>query len=114
MTEIIFRIIELGVMVAVLIYVMAINKIRENEKASAMFDEVQGWADIVVRWAADRLNSEPGEQRRTAAIGALKEIRDKLGIQLTDEQVAMLVSSAYMMMSEDNIVIEKYETEESI
>ena len=114
MAEIIFRVVELIVMLTVLGYVAGMKKLRENEKAVEAFDNIQLWADIVVRWAADRLNSEPGEQRRTAAIGALKEVRDMLGLKLTDEQIAMLVSSAYRMMMEDTFELDNVEVPESV
>ena len=106
MTEIIFRVIELFVMLAVLGYVAWMKKIREGERAAEIFDNIQMWADIVVRWAADRLDGEPGESRRNAAINALKDIRDRLGIELTDDQIAMLISSAYRVMMEDAIEVD--------
>lgn len=113
MTEIVFRIMELVVMLAVLGYMAAVKKINENDKAQAAFDNIQMWADIVVRWAADRLDCHPGEDRREAAVTALKQVRDKLSIELTDEQVAMLVSSAYRVMMEDTFEIDEvYEIEE--
>lgn len=113
MSEIIFRVIELLVMLAVLGYVAGMKKIREDERASEIFDNMQMWADIVVRWAADRLDCNPGEDRREAAVTALKQVRDKLDIELTDEQVAMLVSSAYRVMMEDTFEIDEvYEIEE--
>lgn len=109
MTEIIFRIVELGVMIAVVVYLHIVRKIHENERAAEIFDNIQMWADIIVRWAADRLHGESGESRRNAAINALKEIRDRIGIDITDDQIAMIISSAYMMMMEDTTPLDGIE-----
>lgn len=106
MAEIIFRVIEIIVMLAVLGYLAAIKKIDENDRARDIFTNMQEWAAIIVRWAADRLDAHPGEDRRAAAVNALKAIRDKAGIELTDEQIGMLISSAYTMMMEDIIEID--------
>lgn len=106
MTEIVFQVIQLCVMIAVLCYLRAVKKVREDERATEIFDNIQLWADIVVRWAADRLGEDSGEVRRKAAINALKEIRDRLGVDLSDDQLAMLVSSAYRVMMEDTFELD--------
>lgn len=100
MSEIIFKLIEIAVMLGVLFYVRAIVPHAEQDQWQKIFEEIQTWALIAVHWAQDRLWTEPGTDRRKAAVNALKQIRDQLGLQqaLTDDQIYMLISDAYMVM----------------
>ena len=62
MSEIIFRVIELLVMLAVLGYVAGMKKIREDERASEIFDNMQMWADIGPRTVLTVIRERTGER----------------------------------------------------
>ena len=103
MAEIIFSAVELVVMLAVLFCVRMILPKIEQDEWESILSEFRDWALIAVKWAQDRLGTEPGEDRRRAAVNALKQIRDQMGLQelITDDQVYMLVSDAYMVMQSE-------------
>lgn len=104
--SIIFGVLWIITMIAAGLYVKAEQAIKKDIRKYETFIELQNWAEIAVRWAQDRLGDQMGHNRRIAAINALKEIRDKLGIDISDDQIGMLISSAYAIMTEKTIVSE--------
>ena len=70
---------------------------KDDEGVQAAFSNLKDWANIVVRATEDigYAMEMTGEEKLRYAIRSLKELRDKIGIDITDEQVEMLVRAAY-------------------
>lgn len=99
-SDILFGILWIATVLLAWFYAKTTKKIETNDRLYMLFDRMYEWAEIVVRWVDDRLKDEDGNNKRTAAINALKEIRDKLGIEISDDQLGMLISAAYKNMVE--------------
>lgn len=86
----------LGIVIAR--YVIPWLKSRVDDKKMA---EAEKWADRVVRWAQDWLQASPGEERRNNVLSVLQTINEDKRLGLTEEQIDILVRSAYTVMMEE-------------
>lgn len=107
-----FGILWLATIVLFSIIKMAEHKLKQNEDYMNTFDKLQDLASVAVRWAQDRMGKDTGEERRRAAVSALMQYRDMLEMELSDEQIEMLVSAAYTIMIDEmqepvNLIVEK-------
>lgn len=91
---------------------------KDEESVQSAFTELQEWAGIVVRAAKDLGATDldmTGEDKRLYAQRVLKEVREKLGLDITDEQIEMLVRHAYTVMCDESfdVSIPDYDEEDS-
>lgn len=101
MTEMIFELIKIIVMVgAFLIGVRILPYLKENV-ASDKIDSLRVWAQDAVLYAQQLLWSESGEVRKAVVMGILADIRDSQNINLTDEQLEILVEAAVKQLRID-------------
>ena len=61
---------------------------------------LRDWASDSVRWAQDLMKTASGDERRFAVINTLKEIRTECNLNITDDQINVLVRAAYIAMKE--------------
>ena len=83
---------------------------KNDERVSRALAELHEWADIAVRYAKDIGEQEDldGDARRTAAITMLTRIRDKIGLDITDDQIIMLIRAAYTVMASEDAQSDLY------
>lgn len=111
-----------GVLWAVTIWVVSIiakwwKAVKDEEKVKTAFNELKEWAEIAVRSVQD-LGADvgmSGENKRLYAQGVLYDIRDKLELDITNEQIEMLVRHAYTVMCDESfdVSIPDYDEEDS-
>lgn len=111
MSEIVLKASELLVMVATLLIVRHLIPFVKKWVTAKQLEELKGWASDGVRWAQDWMSAEPGDDKRSAVINILKDIRDKEGIDLDDGQLTVLVRAAYVAMKEAQGDVYVIETE---
>lgn len=83
---------------------------KDDERVSRTLSELQEWAEIAVRYAKDIGEQEDltGDNRRKAAINVLTQIRDRYDIDISDDQIVMLVRSAYTVMASEDAQSDLY------
>lgn len=84
---------------------------KDEESVQMAFAELMDWADIVVKAAEDlgHVAEMTGEEKLRYAVRSLGEVRDKIGLDITDEQVEMLVRAAYQTFASESYLIEETE-----
>lgn len=90
-------------------YIIPWLRMRIDEKNLA---EAERWAQNAVRWAQDWLQHRSGEERRDTVLSALQTINEDKRLGLTDEQIDILVRSAYTVMMEE--MAKSYGTTEEV
>lgn len=78
---------------------------KDEENVQSAFAELKDWAEIAVRAAKDLGDSKlemTGSEKAEYAFIVLKDVRDKLGLDLTDEQLMLLVRHAYTVMVDES------------
>lgn len=65
------------------------------------FETAYAWAKVAVLWAQQILWSQSGEERKSLVTDFMKMIRSKYKINLTDEQVEVLIEAAVNQMNTD-------------
>ena len=114
MNQMIFEIIKVVVMAifaGLTIYVIPYFKTKIGNERLEMMDR---WATNAVLYAEQFLNSKTGEEKKTAVLSFLKDVRDKNNIQITDEQLEVLLESAVMGMNMgiSGAIVDPYTEEE--
>ncbi len=76
---------------------------KDEENVQSALKEIQDWAEIAVRAAKDIGDSKiemTGSEKAEYAYNILTDVRDKLALDLSDEQLMLLIRSAYTVMKE--------------
>lgn len=74
---------------------------KDEENVQSAFAEIMDWAEIAVRAAKDLGDSKlemTGSEKAEYAFEILKDVREKLGVDLSDEQLMLLIRHAYTVM----------------
>lgn len=76
------------------------QELKHDERYIDALNQLHTFADFVVRYAKDLgdENDIDGRDRRQIACKALQEIRDNLGLDITDEQIELLVRANYQVI----------------
>lgn len=76
---------------------------KDEEQVQAAFKELQEWAAIAVRAAQDIGNNTEmtGTEKADFAFNTLVEVRNKLAIDISDEQLRLLIRAAYTVMLDE-------------
>ena len=85
--------------------------VKEDELLTNKLLTLKDFAEVGVKWAQDHMWQEAGVDRRKAAVKALRQYRDMLGLDLTEDQLEALVSVAYKVMKNEEA--EVYVVEQS-
>ena len=94
MSDILFEVLKLIVMVgALLIGVRVLPYLKANIAADKI-DSFRTWALDAVLYAQQMLWSETGETRKRVVFDILTRIRDKQNIDITDDQIDILIEAA--------------------
>lgn len=78
---------------------------KDEENVQAAFAELKDWAEIAVRAAKDLGDSKmemTGSEKAEYAFMVLRDVREKLGIDITDEQLMLLIRNAYTVMVDES------------
>ncbi len=78
---------------------------KDEDSVQAAFAELRDWAEIAVRAAKDLGDSKmemTGSEKAEYAFMILRDVREKLGLDLTDEQLMLLVRHAYTVMVDES------------
>ena len=77
---------------------------KDNEHVQAVFSEIKDWAAIAVRAVKDLGDGDlemTGTEKRDYAVKVLSDIRDKIGFDISDEQLELLIRHAYTVMMDE-------------
>lgn len=92
MSNLTFELLKVAVMVGAMFLAgtWAALKMRHGEK----LDEFFKWTNKAVLWAQQVYWSEPGAARKAVVMEFLKTLRDKYRLDVTDEQISVLIEAA--------------------
>lgn len=98
MSNLTFELLKVAVMVGAMFLAgtWAALKMRHGEK----LDEFFKWTNKAVLWAQQVYWSEPGAARKAVAMEFLKTLRDKYRLDVTDEQISVLIEAAVKEFNE--------------
>lgn len=114
MSTIVFEIVKLIVMVGAAAFAAAWAVTRERHGAKV--DEFITWAEKAVLWAQQVYWAETGEARKSVAMEFLKVIRNRYKVNISDEQISVLIEAAVKELNDKEgfgyIYLQDAETEE--
>lgn len=115
MNDIIFQIINLVVMVATLVIVRYVVPWIKKKVGAETLNTVSEWARKAVLYAEQVMTASTGEEKKQAVTEIIKEIVKANKINITDEQIDILIESAVKQMNMEQttstLVVETAEEE---
>lgn len=117
MTDIIFELINLVVMIAAAVVARYLIPWIKERIGTEKLNTVAEWAKKAVLYAEQVMTSATGEEKKEAVTAILKEIVEANNISITDEQIDILIESAVKQMNMDEGILtieveEETETED--
>jgi LL-H family phage holin len=115
MSDIVFEILKLAVMVIALVVARYLVPWIKNRLEADKVDLIASWAKKAVLMAQQTLTSESGAEKKSIVTDFLKEILEAKNIALSDDQLNVLIESAVKQMKIDEnagIVIEATDAQE--
>lgn len=111
MTFEIVKVIIMAIFAGITIYLIPYVKKKIGNENLVMMDR---WATNAVLYAEQFLSDLKGKDKKSVVMGFLKDVRDKNNIQITDEQLEILVESAVMGMNMGlaGTIVDPYDEEE--
>lgn len=113
MNDILFEIIKLLLTILIaLIGRYAVPYIREMLGA-AKFDRIYHWAELAVRWAEQVISEQgQGEKKKAMVVAFLQNVLAKCHVNLTEEQLEVLIESVVKQMNDEKVEVLVQEVEE--
>lgn len=99
MNEITFEVLKLIVMIGAGFMIGVYGTLRT--KHGQDFDTAYSWAKVAVLWAQQILWAKTGMERKGLVTDFMQMIRNKYKINLTDEQIEVLIEAAVNQMNTD-------------
>lgn len=98
MSDIIFEVVKLVVMVAALVVARYLVPFVKEKIGASNLELAAQWAKYAVLMAQQTLWSESGEDRKAYVTEFLKKLLTKKNITITDEQMEILIEAAVKQM----------------
>lgn len=115
MNDIIFKVINLVVMIATLVVVRYVVPWIKKKVGAETLSTVAEWAKKAVLYAEQVMTASTGEEKKQAVTEIIKEIVNANKIDITDEQIDILIESAVKQMNMEQttstLVVETAEEE---
>ena len=98
MSDITFEALKLIVMVAVLLITKYLIPYLQTIVKAEQVAEIQTWVEQTVLMVQQVYGAEPGEERKKLVIALVENILNEKGIQMTGEQINILIEAAVKQM----------------
>lgn len=98
MSDIIFEVIKIAVMVAALVIATKIVPYIKANVSERKLDSFRAWVMDAVTYAQQILWSEDGATRKRVVLKACKELRDIYKLDITDSQLEILIEAAVLTL----------------
>lgn len=98
MNDILFEILKLIVMLVAGFVAGTFFHVRE--KWAKEFDAFSAWVKVAVDWAQQVYWAENGQMRKGVVMEFLKTLRNKHKVNISDEQIEVLVEAAVKQMNQ--------------
>ncbi len=104
MTFEIIKAVLMAIIAGVTIYLIPLIKKKIGNENLELMDR---WATNAVLWAEQIMKSDSGAEKKQVVMNILKSVRDEQHINITDEQIEILVEAAVNAIKQGFIEAEK-------
>lgn len=98
MSDFTFELLKVIVMAVVIVITRYLVPYLQTVVKAEQVAEVQGWVEQTVLMVQQVYGAEPGEERKKMVIALVESILNEKGIQMTGEQINILIEAAVKQM----------------
>lgn len=94
LNDVINIVIALIVALAAIVIIPSVRRFLESRHEQTQLEKIYTWAEKAVSWAQQVYWSDTGKMRHSVVMDVLKTVRDDNHINITDEQLEVLLEAA--------------------
>ena len=114
MDEMVFQVVKIVVMVVALFMAKTVLPLVKAKIGTEKLVTMEAWTRNAVLYAQQWFDSETGAKKKQIVLDILRDVRDENNINITDEQMEILLESAVKQMKMEDLAGVTVDTEVEI